>query len=488
MSNGKAMVKRERKDAVAMLEQVRATIQKYHMYYSGDKVLVGVSGGPDSVALIHILHRLAGELGVELAVAHLNHGLRGKESEEDAEYVRRLAKGLGLAVVTESRDVAGYARQNRLSTQTAAREIRYRFFENAARQLQCNKLATGHNANDQAETVLFNFLRGAGPAGLGGIPPVRDKWVTRPLIEIHRAQIEVYCRENGLQPRIDKSNLKNVYTRNRLRLELIPYLEREFNPNLVDTMVRTGEIFRDEEECLEEIAEQYVSKIRLPGEANEVRFDLNQFLGLPRAIQRRIIRRAWLDLAGTANPLGFIHLADSLDIISCGQTGASLHLPSGITLNKLYGQFSLSRTAMGAETKSTDYEYKLTIPGETVIQELGYTILSKVLEGSQAHPEKPQPDEIVIDLDLVEQPLKVRSRKPGDRFRPSGLAGSKKLKDYFIDTKIPRTDRQRIPVLVTGDDEIIWVVGLRADRRWQATGRTKRALKLKLLRNIQKPN
>ncbi len=467
-----------------MLEQVKATIRKYHMYEPGDRVLVAVSGGPDSVALVHILKHLAGELQLDLYVAHLNHGLRGQESQDDAEFVRRLARKLELPAVIESKDVAGYALKNKLSAQTAAREIRYRFFEDAARQLGCNKLATGHNANDQAETVLFNFLRGTGPAGLAGIPPVRDGWITRPLIETKRTQIEEYCRDHGLEPRIDKSNLKNVYTRNRLRLELIPQLEREYNSNLVETLVRTGEIFRDEESYLEELTAKYLDQVRLPEKTGEIRFDLERFLDLPAAIQRRVIRRAWAELAGAEHNLGFTHLADSINILHYGHTGASLHLPLGITLNRLYGQFSLSRRS---NEEISDYEYELRIPGQTPIPETGYTILSEMLETGAGFP-KEEPEEIVIDLDLVKQPLKVRSRRPGDRFRPLGLNGSKKLKDFFIDSKIPRTERRLIPILVSADEEIIWVAGFRADRRWLATGETKRALKLKLSRNIQKLN
>jgi len=465
-----------------MLEQVKTTIRKYNMFVPGDRVLVGVSGGPDSVALIHLLDSMSQKLQIELFIAHLDHSFRGRESAEDAEFVRCLADQLQITAVIRREDIASYALENKLSAQAAAREVRYLFFADTARELKCSKLATGHNANDQAETILLHFLRGSGLSGLGGIPPVRDGWVCRPLIEVSRTQIEEYCRDKSLVTRLDQSNLKNIYTRNKLRLELIPILEKEYNSNLIETLVRTGEIMRDEENYLEDLIRVQWDDVCLTQEPERIVFSLDKFLSLPALFQRRLARRAWALLAGTNHNLGFVHLTAAVDVLRNSQSGSGVDLPLGIRLSKSYREFTFSR--LTSDVAVLTYAHKLAVPGLTPIPETGEAILAELTVKDTSSPAKQKRDEITLDFDLVSQPLTVRSRKPGDWFKPYGLEGSKKLKKFFIDDKIPRPVRDRQPVLVNGNDEVVWVVGLRADGRWLANRDTKRALKLKLIGNI----
>lgn len=464
-----------------MFDKVWATVAKYHMFENGDKVLVGVSGGPDSIALAHIMYKLAQEIGLELLVAHLNHCLRGQESEEDAAFVRDFAANLGVAAVIEEKDVAGHAVRKRASIQTAAREIRYQFFYETAQKLGCNKLATGHNANDQAETVLFHFLRGSGPAGLKGIPPVRDGWITRPLIEVDRAMIERYCHENGLASRLDRSNLKTNYTRNRLRLSLIPQLQVEYNPNLVETLVRTSEVFREEEEFIEECARGHLRRVIINSSGHNVTCDLVELLQVPVIIQKRIIREAWLKVSAGLGHLGFIHLNKAVEFLVSAQTGSRLTMPGGVVLTKGYQSAVLS--PLGEAEDDRGYIIEVNIPGVTKIPGGEFSLAAELLKG----PIPPNPlggkNTIIIDLDMLKCPLRIRTRKPGDWFKPVGLSGSKKLKKYLIDSKIPRQERQKLAVLVTGDDQLVWLVGLRADERWLAGGDTQRALKLQLIQN-----
>ncbi|WP_418791354.1 tRNA lysidine(34) synthetase TilS [Phosphitispora sp. TUW77] len=467
-----------------MLDQVRATIEKYSMFKPGDRILIGVSGGPDSTALVHVLHSLIDELQIMLYVAHLDHRFRGPESAGDAEFVRELAERLGLKAIIKGEDVAAYASAMNLSAQTAAREIRYRFFEEAAKENCCNKLATGHNANDQAETVLYHFLRGTGPAGLRGIPPVRDGWVTRPLIEVPRNEIEKYCREKKLFARIDSSNLKRVYTRNQIRLELIPLLEKEYNYNLIETLVRTSDIFREEETYLEGITEEYWLEVCLDKDGL-IAIDLKKFLEIPGVFQRRIIRRGWSVLTGSVHNITYVHLAAAAEMISHGRTGSVFELPGSIKLEKSYNRINLYRSAVASVIPK--FSYQLTVPGVTSIPETGDCIMAEETEGILCSVPS-DTDEITIDMDKVTVPLIVRSRNPGDRFSPLGFSGSKKLKKFFIDCKIPRRDRDRYPVLVDSDGQVIWIAGMRADRRWAATPETRRALRLKLVRNVKKQN
>ncbi len=479
------------RDIIAMLKQVRATIKKYNMLSPGDRVLTGVSGGPDSVALVHILTAVASDLGIEIYIAHLNHCFRGQDAVDDAEFVRQLASKLQLQAVIESRDVSRFIAENRLSKQEGSREVRYSFFKETAKKFACNKIATGHNANDQAETILNNFLRGSGAAGLGGIPPVRNGYIIRPLIEVSRKEIERYCTQNELFPRTDKSNLKNIYTRNRIRLELIPYLETEYNSNLVDTLVRTGEIFRDEEEYLQAEAKRFWEKVVEKEGHGEVVFLTNLFLAAPKAIQKRLIRRAWAALTGSVHNLGYLHITNAIEVIRSAQTGSSMDLPGGIVLIKSYEMFSLScdsSRTLPEDASQSEYSYQLKIPGITFIPETGDAIEVSI----ESNISEPGPgygvNEVFIDMDLVTLPLTVRNRRPGDWFKPFGFDGTKKLKKFLIDCKVSRTDRQLLPVVVSDEVNIVWVAGLRADRRWLVNSGTQRILRLKLMRNLQKQN
>ncbi|HWI55562.1 MAG TPA: tRNA lysidine(34) synthetase TilS, partial [Desulfobacteria bacterium] len=442
-----------------MLERVRATIKKYDMLSPGDRVLTGVSGGPDSVALVHILTAVASDLDIEIYIAHLNHCFRGQDSIDDAEFVRELASKLELQAVIESRDVSGYIAKNRLSKQEGAREVRYSFFDEIARKFSCNKIATGHNANDQAETILNHFLRGSGAAGLGGIPPVRDGYVIRPLIEVPRKAIEKYCAQNGLFPRTDKSNLKKVYTRNRIRLELIPYLEKEYNGNLVDTLVRTGEIFRDEEKHLNSETRRFWKEVVEKEGCGKVVFLTKTFLGTPEAIQKRLIRQAWAVLTGSAHNLGYLHMTSAIEIIRFAQTGSTMNLPMGVILSKAYEKFSLAMSdsagPLPEDFGQAEYSYQLKIPGTTFIPDTGDAIEVSIEAGNLKPGAGDGINEILIDMDSVILPLAVRNRRPGDWFKPAGFDGTKKLKKFLIDSKISRMDRQLLPVVVSGEANIV---------------------------------
>lgn len=469
-----------------MLEQVRATIKKYGMLAPGDRILTGVSGGPDSVALLHVLKTLSRELDFDIVVAHLNHSLRGQDSIDDACFVRSLAEQLELPAIIENAEVSKYVAEHGLSMQEGAREVRYCFFENSARQFGCNKLATGHNANDQAETVLANFLRGSGPAGMGGIPPVRDGWVIRPLIETTRFVIERYCKEHGLQSRTDKSNLKNIYTRNRIRLELIPCLEKEYNNNLVETLLRTSEIFREEEYYLRTQTDKYWARVVKKHSANEIILKTGAFLDLPEAIKKRVIRKGWEAITGSAHNLSYIHMFNIIDLVGNARTGSSINLPQGVMLTKSYEDFVLAKSFLNPVTEN--YLYTLQVPGSTLVPETGDILKASIETVKSGDKNNYGPDEAVIDAGLVTLPLFVRNRREGDWFRPAGFEGSKKLKKFLIDSKIPRTARELLPIVVSEDGQIIWVAGLRGDGRWLARTNTEKVIRLKLIRNLQKQN
>ncbi|MDQ0285368.1 tRNA(Ile)-lysidine synthase [Desulfofundulus luciae] len=463
---------------MALEQDVRLFIDKFRMISPGDKVLVGVSGGPDSVALLHLLWRMKGELHISLAVAHLNHMFRGEEARADARLVEELAKGLGLPVHVEEFDVPAYRERTGLSAQDAARRVRYRFFEEVARRIGASRVALGHHADDQAETIIFNFLRGTGPAGLKGIPPVRGKYI-RPLLDVRRCEIERYCREHSLPVREDASNKKTIYTRNRIRLELIPRLEAEYNPRLVDALVHLGHICREENDYLEEQAALLYGRALKTQKEHSLLFTVPEMLSSPLALVRRVLRRAWRHLTGTEGDLSYLQVESLLALLHNPAGGKVVELPRGVRASR---QGLVLRLWMGDDGPGVPYYcYPLVVPGITYIPEINSSIQARLISISEApDPRALSAREALLDYDAISGPLAVRRRRDGDRFHPLGMAAGMKLKKFLIEQEVPREERDYLPLVVAGD-EIIWVGGVRPGEPWKVTPETKTCLYLQIL-------
>ena len=458
--------------------RVRATIEKFQMIREGDTVLVGVSGGPDSVALLHVLWTLREDLRAGLHVVHLNHLLRGEEARADALFVRELAEKLGLPCTVEDCDVRTLARRTGLSLQEAAREARFAFFERERERVGASKVALGHHADDQAETILFNFLRGSGVSGLAGIPPVRGAYI-RPFFEVRRREIEEYCRVNSLAARLDRSNLKPVYTRNRIRLHLLPFLEKEYNPCLVDALTRLGNICREEDAYLDGVSREILEKVASCGEEGEIVFPVQSLLAQPISLQRRIFRLAWKKVTGQARELPFHHIERLLALLS--KRDAVLTLPWGVRAFKEGSLVKLSKNAE-REKEIPPYRYLLNIPGLTFLPETGLKIKAEIMPAESAPSFRNLTlREALLDYGLLRRPLWVRRRKEGDVFSPLGQNGKVKLKKFFIDQKVPAEKRNSFPVVVTGEEEIVWVGGLRIADPWKVTEKTTECLYLHIM-------
>jgi len=455
-----------------ILPQVRETIKRFGMLTPGDAVVVGVSGGPDSVALLDLLSRLRDELGLRLHVAHLNHRLR-PEAAEEAEFVRRLASGYGLPVTVDAADVPAYAGERRLSTEMAARELRYAFFTRVLSAVGAAKVALGHQADDQAETVLMNLLRGTGLAGLKGIPPVRGPFV-RPLIEVRRAAIEAYCASRGLKTCYDASNIQTAYRRNKIRHELLPLLEREYNPALVPALGRLAAVLREEEEFLAAEAAKVYAGLRSVTVAG-VYFDGAAISTLPRAMARRVVRLAYREVAGSVYDLDFRHTEEVLRLLERA-TGREVILPRGVKAVRIHGRL-LFRT--GAVPAVPDFCYPLPVPGVAVIREIGVAVKAELV-ASGRDPATLPPQEALLDYERVRPPLFVRRRRAGDLFYPLGHPAPVRLKSFFINQKIPRYHRDRIPLVVDATG-ILWVAGVRPAEPVRVTSQTRRCLHLELI-------
>lgn len=446
-----------------MLEKVRSTIHKYGMVSQGNRVVVAVSGGPDSTALLHSLASLRGDLDIDLHVFHLNHLLRPGQAEEDADYVGELAGRLGLPVTIQKADVRGLARDEGTSLQEAGRRARYRALDELLKALKADRIATGQNLEDQAETVLMRLLRGAGSRGLSGIPPVRDGLYIRPLIETSRREIEEYCKENGLDSRRDPSNEKPIYLRNRIRLELLPLLQAEYNPKVVETLAGTAEVLRAEDHLLSEwTLRAFQRLVRENGDAREnrdqVSLDRRGLVSEPAAIARRLVRAA----AGRFLPAGRTpthrQVEEVLTLADKGLGAAQIDLAGSVTVWLEYDRITFAPSL--EPDGGLVGEVPLPVPGITRIEELGIELESTI--GPDRDSTALGPDVAVLDPKTLPGPLMVRTRRPGDRFTPLGLNVPTKLKNFLIHAKVPRRRRDRIP-LVCSEGQIVWVVGHRVD-------------------------
>jgi tRNA(Ile)-lysidine synthase len=458
------------------------------MLSPGDAVLAGVSGGPDSVALIHILNRLAGEFRISIGVAHLDHGLRGEASRRDARYVAELAEGLGIPCFSARRDVAGYQRTQRLSLEEAARQVRYEFFETTADRRGFDKIALGHHADDNAELVLMHLLRGSGPLGISGIPPVRDCRFVRPLIDLERRQIIDYLSEIGADYVTDASNADMRYERNRIRGHLIPLLREKYNPDVSRTLNRLAEILRAEEAWLAPIVTDLLERCCIAEGPDRITLSLPALRELAPAARRRVLRAAVKRVKGDLRRIGLAHIDRLCREIPGGacRGNRTLHLPDRIQAMRTRSEIVIVQAArpLRAERLPPDtpaFEYRVDGPMELWIQPIGRRLRFSVMPAGDAdHWKDAPPDMAFMDVAALRFPLRVRNVLPGDRFTPLGLQGTQKLKSFFINNKVPAAERRRCPLVLSGD-AIVWVAGHRIADPVKVTGTSKNLLKVELL-------
>jgi len=462
-------------------KRVLRSIKEHSLIGEDATLLVGVSGGPDSVCLLHVLLQMKDRLGLRLHVAHLNHLLRGAESDADAEYVSQLAWHLGVAATIERRDIRAYRAERRCSLEEAAREVRYNFFAEVAQAIGADTVAVGHNADDQIETILMHLVRGSGLSGLRGMQrltiwrsgsgfPLR---IIRPLLEVGREETESYCAAQGLAPRWDSSNRLPTYLRNRIRSELIPLL-RQYNPNIRATLLRIAHAADAEHNFWQREVAQVWSNI-VSEQPNGIALDNEAFSALPPALKRHLLRSALQHLLGDLDEVKSFHI-ESLMKALAQPAGKRLSLPRDLSFYGDYRYSAITREAATCPFPALSGEHRLNIPGETTLP--GWQVTASILE---CHPGEGTEHDFraYLDLDVTGRELFLRGRRPGDRFQPLGLAEPKKLQDFMVDAKIPRSWRSRVP-LVCSAQHIIWVVGWRIDHRARVSPQTERIVSLEL--------
>ncbi len=444
------------------------------MIRAGDRVIAAVSGGADSVVLLHALHGLRDKLDMGLGAAHLDHGLRGGEGREDAAFVMDYAASLGLSCVAERADVTAYCRTKGCSIEQGARAVRYGFLRRVLLDQNADSVATGHTADDQAETVLMRLLRGSGSSGLSAIRPVRDGWIIRPLLDVTADEIAEYAQRHGLSFRIDNSNEDQDILRNRIRHHLVPLLQREYSPHIVAGLGRLADVIRGEADYLDAKAATFLADHARIEDGKILRLNLYVWADAAPAVQRVLVRRLVRTLGGNEERLSFEQVEGTRTWIGRGTVGRIRELPCGIRMECRKSELVLCRGY------STPFRLDLDVPGRVKVP--GTNLSIRVAEGSADTAPDATAHRAVFDAATVRRPWTVRSREPGDRMSPFGLTGRKSLKKLFNEWDVPRLLRDRVPV-VTDGTQILWVAGYRQSNEGLVTEKTRRVMIAELMVN-----
>ncbi len=466
-----------------LYEKFLAFVRKNRLFAPGERVLLGCSGGPDSMALLDILARCRDRGLIALSVCHLDHSLRGEDSRRDAAFVEETASKLGVAVQVARKNVRLIAHRRGLSIEAAARQARYGFFRRAARRAGAAKVATAHTQSDNAETVLQRIIEGAGPEGLRGIPLVRTLGkrnriqIVRPLLFATRGEIEQYTGARRLPSRLDRTNLEPIYLRNRIRLEILPLL-KELNPSIEHALSRIGKSVGALLDFAGDDVAAALDRIRRPGPAGTTTLDRTTLLSTHPALAAEVIKHVLLAAGLVGRTLSSKHIEAILSLAGGRQPSAALDLPGELSAWRDYARVVIGRRDLepqvAAFRKSLRVPGRITLPnglGKMECRLLKRFRLDKFLSTKTRNVE-------VIDAGKIRGALVVRPAEPGERFRGLGAPGARKLQDFFVDEKVPRARRASTPVVADASG-IIYVAGMRIADRVKVTGKTRSFLRLK---------
>jgi len=451
------------------------------MLNKGDGVLLCVSGGPDSVALFILFNILRKEYGLKLHVAHVNHMLRGEESDKDQESVEALSKKYGIPLDVKKINIGKIAKTKKKSLEETARDERYDFFLKLAQEKNLDKIAIAHNKDDQAETVLMRLLRGAGLWGLSGINPVRkidSKYIIRPLVDAARNEIENFLKTRKITPRQDSSNKDPAFLRNKIRLKLLPLLEKEYNPNIKQILSNTSDVLRADYDFIFEKAKKTFNKIA-EIKSGAVALKLKELDKQPESIKRQVLRFSIERLKGDVRKIDYRHWEKLNELILEEKTSSAVDLPGGVSVKKAKKSLVfLKRMRVKKEKPAENKIVSVKIPGETKFGP--YKVKTSVLKNKNIDFYKKPSSIEYFDLDKLSPFIYLRYRKPKDKIRPFGMKGKKKLQDLFVDEKTPRQRRDKIPLVLSKRIGIIWVCGVKRSDFAKVVNTSKRILKIEI--------
>lgn len=467
----------------ALEEKAIALISKHNMLHAGDKVVVGVSGGADSVALLLFLSKISDPFKLELSVFHLDHMMRGDESACDAAFVKEIASRLGVAAEIEQADVKSLLNKSGLSPQDMARRVRMERLEAFAERQDADRIALGHTADDQVETFFMRIVQGAGLSGLSGIPPVRGR-IIRPFLSVWRTEIEAYIAACGFDFRTDSSNFLPVYLRNRVRLKLLPVLEEEFGKSVKETVLRIVEALSIDSDYISAQVLKVFDELALVG-TRRVTLQIEPLQKLHEALRRGILREAWRRLNPEKQSLSWRHTVDIEEKALFGDTGAALDLPGGIVVERdstsIVFRTADRKSLSGQEGYEENFPARLSVPGKAYLPWSGDFIEAEIVRIEECSFTN---DSLVefVSAQKIQGPLIVRTPVAGDRFQPLGMGGLKKVADFFTDLKVPVEKRWECPIVLY-EGRIVWVAGYRIDERFKVDiEHEERAVRLRLIK------
>jgi tRNA(Ile)-lysidine synthase len=452
------------------IQKVENNIKKYNLIKEKDSILIGLSGGPDSVMLLHALIKIQNSLDFQIYASHINHLYRGDDAYKDEDFVRQLCEDKGIKLYIKRQNASILAKEKKITEEEAGREIRYGFFNEILEELGGGLIATAHNKNDQAETLLQRVIRGTGIEGLTGMDYKQEN-IIRPILNIDKEEILKYLNKNNLEYCIDKTNEQPIYGRNKIRLELIPYIEKNFNKNLQDTLFRMSENMKDDYNIIRDQVQLDFKGCLISRDKEKIILDIDKLLEFSKGIRSRILRNSIEIIKGNKVDVERKHI-DYLDrFAGKKQTGKTVDLGDNII-----GEVSYEKLIIRNKDKIKNYMYNLEV-GINYIEEINKGIKISKHGNNKINNNT---NSILVDSEKVQGQLKVRNRKSGDKFQPLGMKGNKKVKDYFIDEKIPVRLRDEIP-LICDDENIIWIAGYRMNHKYRITEKTSKTIKIEIV-------
>ena len=453
---------------MSLIERVKAA----NLIQKGDRIIAGVSGGPDSICMLSVLLELAKDIDFEVIVVHINHMLRDVADEEE-KYVENFSQQLGLPFFSKKVDIEKLSKEQKESCEVVARKVRYDFFYEVLEKNGANKIAVAHNKNDHVETMLLNLIRGSGLEGLCGIKRQNGE-IIRPMLDIARSEIEEYLRDKNILSMIDATNFEEVYTRNKIRNRLIPYLE-ELNPNILKTLYRTTEILSQDRDILVEVVGKEYKAVR----KDIGILDKTRFLELSENMKYEVLRFAIDEFCGNKKDISYENLKNVIKILQSAHSGAVIEVLGDLKIKIAYDDVCFLKE-LECDNR---YEYELSIPGTTIIPEAGIKINAEIAAVNQLENAEFAKNKVYLDVAKVGKKVYVRNKRSGDFFYPTGMEGKKTLKKFFSDLKISETERNKWPILAN-DNEVIWVIGKRLSRKFLKDESTKEVIILDYGENI----
>lgn len=456
-----------------MYSLVRENIIEKNLILSGDNVLIGLSGGPDSIFLFHNLRLLKEKLSFNIYASHINHMYRGEDAFHDEEFVRSLCENYNVKLFVKRKNAAEYARELKVTEEEAGRILRYNYFKENLREIGGGKIAIAHNLNDQAETVMQRIIRGTGIDGLKAMSFKKEN-IVRPMLNVRKTEVLRYLKKNDFEFCIDRTNSQDIYGRNKIRLNLIPYLENNFNPNIQNTLYRMSETMENDSKIIEKYVSAKFNEALVEFDEKKLILDLDKLKSMENYERWRVIRKGIGVLKGNAVNIEMKHIRYADEIIVKGKTGKRINLSEGLSIEISYKNVIITKIIENIP----DFRYNIIIGRPMNIKETSKILLCRILDASEYDPDDKKT--VSLSYDKVEGHLVARNRRNGDSIIPCGMTGSKKLKDIFIDMKIPSAERDK-RLVITDNINILWLEGFRIHNDYKISSSTKKILNISIM-------